>query len=130
MWVTLLCPNILKCTGSYRNEQKITVLPNKNAVFQIEDQKNASNLHPTIMSNRPPVLSFKVAKEYFDLNLSGHISDFELDSDGLFYERTIQQDELSLSFNTESDCEYLLCISLFYHEKFIFQMLLSATHCH
>ena len=64
-----------------------------------------------IFQNRPPALSFKVTKEYFDLNLNGHIDDFELDSDGLFYERTIQQDQLSLSFNTESDCEYLLCIT-------------------
>ena len=52
---------------------------------------------------RPPALSFKIAKFYFDNNLSDQADSFTLNADGDFYERTIAQSDLSLSFDTESD---------------------------
>ena len=55
-----------------------------------------------LIQNRPPALSFKVAKDYFDNNLNGQ-SGYELDSDGAFYERTIPESELTLAFDTEND---------------------------
>ena len=55
-----------------------------------------------LIKHRPPALSFKVAKEYFDNNLNGQ-SGYELDSDGAFYERTIPESELTLAFDEEND---------------------------
>ena len=55
------------------------------------------------LQNRPPALSFKIAKEYFDLNLSDQANAFELDSDGGYYQRTIPEKELSLAFDPDSD---------------------------
>ena len=55
------------------------------------------------MQERPPALSFKIAKTYFDDNLSDQIDSFTLNEDGDFYERTIAQNDLTLEFSSETD---------------------------
>ena len=55
---------------------------------------------------RLPALTFRIAHEYFDNNLEGQTTDsydFIDGPDGGFHERTIQEDDLSLSFDTETD---------------------------
>ena len=55
---------------------------------------------------RPPALTFRIAHEYFENNLEGQTTDsydFIDGPDGGFHERTIQEDDLSLSFDTETD---------------------------
>ena len=55
---------------------------------------------------RLPALTFRIAHEYFDNNLEGQTTDsydFIDGPDGGFHDRTIQEDDLSLSFDTETD---------------------------
>ena len=55
---------------------------------------------------RPPALTFRIAHEYFENNLEGQTTDsydFIDGPDGGYHERTIQEDDLSLSFDTETD---------------------------
>ena len=55
---------------------------------------------------RPPVLTFRIANEYFENNLEGQTTDsydFIDGPDGGYHERTIQQEDLALSFDTETD---------------------------
>ena len=53
---------------------------------------------------REPALSIKISGEYFINNLSDQADSFTLNEDG-DYERTIDQTDLTLSFDTESDCK-------------------------
>ena len=55
------------------------------------------------LPERPPALSFKIAKTYFDDNLSDQIDSFTLNDDGDFYERTIAENDLTLEFSSETD---------------------------
>ena len=50
-----------------------------------------------------PALTYKIAKQYFDNNLSDQTDSFTLNADGDFYERTIDENDLSLSFDANSD---------------------------
>ena len=55
---------------------------------------------------RPPALTFRIAHEYFENNLEGQTTDsydFVDGPNGGFHERTIQEGDLTLSFDTESD---------------------------
>ena len=59
---------------------------------------------------RPPQLTFKIAHEYFENNLEGQTSDsYDFiegpngGTEGSYHQRTIQQEDLTLSFDTESD---------------------------
>ena len=56
-----------------------------------------------LLQERPPALSFKIAKTYFDANLSDQTDSFTLNDDGDFYERTIAQNDLTLEFSSETD---------------------------
>ena len=47
-------------------------------------------------------MSMKIAREYFENYLSEE-TDFELSSDGAFYERTIPENDLALSFDDNMD---------------------------
>ena len=54
---------------------------------------------------RPPALTYRVAHEYFENNLSDQadLYTFVDGPDGGFHDRTIHQDDLTLSFDTETD---------------------------
>ena len=67
---------------------------------------------------------FRIAHEYFENNLEGQTADsydFIDGPDGGFHERTIQEDDLSLSFDTETD-SILLSYSLAIPEPNGFQL--------
>ena len=59
------------------------------------------------VKEREPALSIKINGEYFINNLNDQADFFTVNADG-DYERTIDQTELTLSFDTESDCKYLI----------------------
>ena len=48
-------------------------------------------------------MSLKIAKDYFDNNYSDQIDLFQLSEDGEFYERTIAENDLELSFDDDLD---------------------------
>ena len=52
-----------------------------------------------------PALSMKIAREYFEMYLSEETDLFELSPDGAFYERTIPENDLELSFDNNLDGE-------------------------
>ena len=52
-----------------------------------------------------PALSMKIAREYFDIYLSDETDLFELSPDGAFYERSIPESDLTLSFDNNLDGE-------------------------
>lgn len=52
-----------------------------------------------------PSLSMKIAREYFENYLSNETNLFELSPDGGYYERTIPENDLALSFDDETDGE-------------------------
>ena len=56
------------------------------------------------IQNNTPALTFKIAQDFFENNLNGEESNFEL-ADG-FYSRTIEQDDLVLAFDTTDDGEF------------------------
>ena len=58
-----------------------------------------------LFKERPPALSFKIAKAYFDNNLSDQVDLFTLNADGDYYERTIAASDLTLEFSSDTDCE-------------------------
>ena len=49
-----------------------------------------------------PAMSVKICRQYFENYLSEE-TDFELSSDGAFYERTVPENELALSFDDYMD---------------------------
>ena len=49
-------------------------------------------------------MTFKIAQDFFENNLHGEESNFEL-ADG-FYSRTIEQNDLVLAFDTTDDGEF------------------------
>ena len=52
-----------------------------------------------------PALSMKITREYFENYLSEEMDSFQLSQDGTFYERTIQENDLTLSFDNVMDGE-------------------------
>ena len=67
---------------------------------------------------RPPQLTFIIAHEYFENNFEGQTSDtYDFiegpngGTEGSYHQRTIQQEDLTVSFDTESD-SILLSYSL------------------
>ena len=52
-----------------------------------------------------PALSMKIVKEYFEMYLSEETDLFELSPDGAYYERTIRESDLTLSFDNYLDGE-------------------------
>ena len=59
---------------------------------------------------RPPALTFRIAHEYFENNLEGQTSDsYDFiegpngGTEGSYHQRTIEQEDLTVSFDTESD---------------------------
>ena len=52
-----------------------------------------------------PAMSMKIAREYFEMYLSEETDLFELSPDGAFYERTIPENDLALSFDNNLDGE-------------------------
>ena len=50
----------------------------------------------------------KIAREYFEMYLSEETDLFELSPDGAFYERTIPENDLELSFDNNLDGELWL----------------------
>ena len=52
-----------------------------------------------------PALSMKIAREYFEMYLSEETDLFELSQDGAYYERTIPENDLTLSFDNYLDGE-------------------------
>ena len=65
-----------------------------------------------IFQDNTPALSFKISQEYFENNLIGEESNFELENG--FYFRTIQQDDLVLDFDSTDDGKFLtiLCLKI------------------
>lgn len=57
------------------------------------------------IKDNSPELSIKIAKDYFENNLSAAESNFDL-ADG-FYSRSIPEDELELAFDTVNDGKFL-----------------------
>ena len=55
----------------------------------------------SFIQGRPPALSFKIAQDYFENNLNDQADSYVLNNG--FYERTIPEDELSLTFDSETD---------------------------
>ena len=49
-----------------------------------------------------PAMSVKICRQYFENYLSEE-TDFELSSDGAFYERTVPENDLALSFDDKMD---------------------------
>ena len=58
-----------------------------------------------------PALTFQIVKEYFDEKLSDQANNFKLTNgpNGAFYERTIPEDDLTLSFDSEKDGKLQSC---------------------
>ena len=54
---------------------------------------------------RPPQLSFKIAKDFFENSLMDQVDSFTLNADQDFYERTVSENDLVLSFDPNSDGE-------------------------
>lgn len=52
-----------------------------------------------------PALSMKITREYFENYLSEEMDLFHLSQDGAFYERTMQENDLTLSFDNVMDGE-------------------------
>ena len=65
---------------------------------------------------RPPVLTYRIAHDFFENNLEGQTSDtydFIDGPDGGYHERTIEPEDLILSFDNDSDSillSYILAI--------------------
>ena len=57
-----------------------------------------------MFKERPPAMSFKIAADYFQNNLSDQEDSFTLNGD--FYERTVSGNDLALSFDSQSDSKY------------------------
>ena len=59
-------------------------------------------------ASRPPALTFRIAQDHFVSNVSEQtdLYTFVDGPDGGYQERTIQQDELSLSFDSETDGKF------------------------
>ena len=80
----------------------------------------------TKSSFQRPALSLKIAQDYFENNLSDPDDQFQRNGD--FYERTIGEDDLTLSFSDNADGKnfffkitvlyYLYNISYISNEKF------------
>merc|ERR1711990_669223 len=58
-----------------------------------------------------PAMSMKITREYFEMYLSEETDLFELSPDGAFYERTIAENDLALSFDSNLD-EIILSYTL------------------
>ena len=62
-----------------------------------------SQIYDSRFKDNTPALTFRIAEDYFVNNLSDEEGNFAL-ADG-FYSRTIQQDDLTLAFDTSDDGE-------------------------
>ena len=71
--------------------------------FQVTSCNNENNIR------RPPQLTFIIAHEYFENNLEGQTDSYDFiegpngGTEGSYQQRTIQQEDLTVSFDTESD---------------------------
>ena len=95
----------------FQTFKKLKGLGNSKLIIR-DNTKNVSNLPGLRISIilfqlRPPALTFRIAQEYFENNLSDEEDLYTFvpvdGPDGGFYDRTIHQDDLTLSFDTETD---------------------------
>ena len=67
-----------------------------------------STINKRYFKDRPPALSFKIAGDFFENNLSDETDSYTFNADTNFYERTVAASDLDLSFDSQSDGELLL----------------------